>query len=455
VQPDATLTTIRQFQSETDAIREAPEPLRARSAVFVLTGLIIALIVVAIVARIDRVVTSSAGDIAATETPDVFQALDPSIIKSIDVKEGDIVAEGQLLATLDPTFAAADVDQLKQQIAGLRAEIARCDAELHQHPLAFDVDPATDPISAPYQATQRLNFEQRAAALNAQLASFDEQIKQNQAIIAKLKNDALRYGEEEKISQQIEDMRRKLEDRGAGSLLNLLLASATRLESQRTMELDRNGIVESEHTVSSLQATREATLQQWYAAVSQELVTAQNSLDLANASLTKATKHQDLVRLVAPEPSMVLTIAGATPNTKLSVGSVLKEGDQLMVLQPLRKPVEAEIQISSSEIGFVRPGDTCTLKIDAFNFFEHGTAEGKVRWISEGSFTTDQNGAPVPAYYKARCTVEHMNFINVPANFRLMPGMTLTGDVKVGTRSVIRYVMGGFVHGAGEAMREP
>ena len=37
----------------------------------------------------------------------VYQALDPSIIRSLDVKEGQRVGKGQLLATLDPTFVTA------------------------------------------------------------------------------------------------------------------------------------------------------------------------------------------------------------------------------------------------------------------------------------------------------------------------------------------------------------
>ena len=64
--------------------------------------------------------------------------------------------------------------------------------------------------------------------------------------------------------------------------------------------------------------------QQWFSALSQDLVTARNALDTAKAQLEKATKHQDLVRLSATEDSVVLTLA------KLSVGSVLKEGDALV-----------------------------------------------------------------------------------------------------------------------------
>ncbi len=95
------------------------------------------------------------------------------------------------------------------------------------------------------------------------------------------------------------------------------------------------------------------------------------------------------------------------------------------------------------------------MKIDAFNAAEHGTAEGKIRWISEGAFTTDDDGKPVDAYYKARCSVDRTNFKDVPKNFRLIPGMTLQGDVNVGTRSVAMYLLGGMLRSAKEAMREP
>jgi HlyD family secretion protein len=51
--------------------------------------------------------------------------------------------------------------------------------------------------------------------------------------------------------------------------------------------------------------------------------------------------------------------------------------------------------------------------------------------------------------------VDRTNFVGVPQNFRLIPGMTLTGDVKVGTRSVAMYVIGDMLRGIGESMREP
>jgi hemolysin D len=80
----------------------------------------------------------------------------------------------------------------------------------------------------------------------------------------------------------------------------------------------------------------------------------------------------------------------------------------------------------TSEIGFVRPGDHATVKLDPYNFVEHGVATGYVRWISEGAFSQDDNGNNVEPYYKARIALTEVKLTGVPDSFRLVPGMTLT-----------------------------
>ena len=438
---------IPQFQSETDAISEAPQPQWARVTVFTLAALFLSAVLIMCLTRIDRVVTSVGGKLVSAELVNVFQALDPSIIKSINVREGDEVETGQVLATLDPTFSAADVKQLRQQVASLRAQIARDDAQLNNHPLVLAQE--TDPDAVKSANVQKDYYNQQVAQYQAQLKSFNEKISQTQATIQKYQTDASHYQQREQIAKQIENMRAILAEHGSGSQLNYLTSQDTRIDMLRTLEYDHNSLVEAQHTLASQTADRDAFIQQWSAQLSQDLVTARNSLDTAQASLEKAQRHHDLVRLSASEPSVVLTVA------KLSVGSVLKEGDTLFTLMPVNAPLEAEIRIASRDVGFVRPSDRCVLKIDAFNYMEHGTAEGSIRWISDNAFTTDDNGQPVDAYYKARCGVDATHFVDVPAKFRLIPGMTLQADVNVGTRSVAMYLLGGILRGFGEAMREP
>ena len=444
---EAVPAAVRQFQSEIDGIRHADEPFSARATVLALGAALLATALILAIARVDRVISSTGGRIVSVDTPLVFQALDPSIVKSIDVREGEVVEEGRQLATLDPTFAAADVKQLQLQIDSLNAQIAREEAELAGARLVFA--PTADSNLQKYQKLQMQLFDQRAAQYSAQLDSFDQKIAQAQATIDKFQGDESRYKEHVQIATQVQGMRNTLLQHGNEFLLNVLVSTDAKVEALRTMEFDHNSLVEAQHQLASVRADRSAFVQQWSSGISQDLVTARNSRDGAHAQLEKATKHQDLVRLSAPEHSMVLNVA------HLSVGSVLKEGDTLLTLAPMNAPLEAEVQVSSRDVGFVRAGDPATLKIDAFNFAEHGTVAGKVKWISEDAFTTDDNGVATPAYYRVRISIAAINLIDVPTTFRLIPGMTLIADVKVGSRALGAYLIGGMIRGLGQAMREP
>jgi hemolysin D len=440
------LAVVRQFQSETNAIREAPEPKFARATVWVLTGFIVIAIVLMAATKMDRVVSAS-GKAVATRSLNVYQALDTSIIRTIDVREGEEVAKGQQLASLDPTFAAADVQQLQVQIVGLNAQIARDEAQLDDKPLAYP--DSQDPDVTKYQAMNKSYYDQQVAQYQAQLNSFDAKIKETETTVQKYQADKDSYQRRADIAKQIEDMRTILAEHGSGSELNKLISQDQHIDLIRNLEYDNNSLAESQHTLASLRSDRQAFMQQWQTSLSQDLVTARSSLDSAKALLEKAKRHRDLVHWTAEEPSIVLTVA------RLSVGSVLREGDPLLTLMPMNTPLEAEADVASRNIGFVRVGDDCTLKVDAFNYMEHGTATGKVRWISDDAFTTDDDGKPAEPYYKVRCGIDSAKFINVGPNFKLIPGMTLTADMKVGTRSVLTYVVGGVMAGFGESMREP
>ena len=439
---------VRLFQSETAEILESAEANRAYRTVYVLTLVFLGLVLTAFCVRVDRVINSVSGQIVTIAPTVVLGAFDQSIIKTIDVREGDPVKKGQLLATLDPTFTTADVSSLRSQIASYTAEVARCQAELAQQP--FDMPSSGDSVANTFIAAQREYFLQRKAQFDAQVRSYNDQIAQYQSALAKIQNDEARYGDRAKVSREIEQMRATLAAAQIGSRLNLLAATDQKLEIERALDFDKNSAIEDQHQIDAVKSTRDAYVQQWNAQVSQELVSASASRDTALEQLNKATKLQDLVKIEAPEDSMVLRIA------KLSPRSVLNGSNPLFYLAPLRSPLEAEVHVLARDIGFIRVGDRTTIKLDAYNFVDHGTVEGKIRAISEGAFTEDDNagGTVKQAYYKVFVTLDPITLRDVPPDFRLLPGITLTADIHIGTHSLFDYLFSGVVRGYGGPMRE-
>ena len=174
--------------------------------------------------------------------------------------------------------------------------------------------------------------------------------------------------------------------------------------------------------------------------------------------LHKAARMHELISLRAPAKGIVLKLA------ERSVGSIIQQAEHFMVLVPQGTVLEAQVDVSSRDIGRIRTGDSARIKFDAFPFQRHDTLPGAVRVISENAFdlaSAEQLLKPEPgkepseAFYRCRIELLATQLKNVPAGFRLMPGMKVRAEIKVGTRSVISYFLYPVIRALDEGLREP
>src|SRR6516165_4694949 len=104
---DPTLPAILEFQWPSTAIVNAPVPRAARGVVWVIASMVGSLVVAMGLIPVDQVVT--ARGLVVSKSPTILvQPLETSIVRSIEVHEGQQVRAGEVLARLDPTFASAD-----------------------------------------------------------------------------------------------------------------------------------------------------------------------------------------------------------------------------------------------------------------------------------------------------------------------------------------------------------
>lgn len=433
--------SIDAFESETVEVLARARPRHERATLYLLAGVFAVALLFMALAHLPRVVTAP-GEIVPIAGTLVVQPLEKAIIRSINVQVGDIVKKGQVLAKLDATFAAADLAELTQKAASLEAEVARLRAEQDGRDYAAQA-------SSPYGLLQASIFEQRRAELKATLADFDARVSGAQAEIAKLQQDIDLSTTRLKLATDIETMRTELEKRDVGSRLNSLLATDNRVEVAQNLAASQNTLAATRHELESIRAQREVALQKWRSDLATELVAKSNDLEATREQLAKAQKLRDLIDLTAPEDAVVLKIAD------LSVGSVAQEAEALFTLVPLDAPIEAEVMIDEQDIGFIQPGDKAEIKLDAYRFMQHGTAKGVVKTVSQDSFTEMANHQTRTPFFKGRITLTDVHLRNVPASFRLIPGMTLQGDIVVGKRSILSYLVEGALRTGSEAMREP
>jgi hemolysin D len=449
---DPTLPAILEFQWPSTAIVNAQVPRSARGIVWIITSMVFVLIAATGLIPIDRVVT--ARGLVVSQTPTILvQPLDTSIVRSINVREGQRVRAGDVLARLDPTFASADLATLAAQVSNLQAETARLKAEAEGKPF---VHQGTDPG----WLLQAAIYTHRMAEYDAKIDNFGHRADQLTALISRSQSDAAGYRERLEVAQSVEHMRKQLEALQAGSKLQLLMATDARAEMARSLANAEQTGEGAKRDQSALEAERNGYIQGWHADVSQKLADASGRLNDAQEQLNKAKLHRQLVELRSDRDAIVQSVA------KVSEGSVLQSGQHLITLVPTDAPLEIESNIFGTEHGFVHVGDPVVIKFDTFPYAQYGLAEGKVRTISPDSFTAqqethDSTGAvPVPMtivepYYRSRITVDRVALHDVPEDFHVTPGMPVSTDIKVGKRTVLSYLLGMVIPIGREALREP
>jgi HlyD family secretion protein len=449
---DPTLPAILEYQSPSSAIINLPMPRIARGIALTLSSMILVTFIISGIIKVDRVVTSQGVVVAKTSTT-VIQPLETAVVRSIDVQAGDVVHAGQILARLDPTFAAADLGTLVAQVATLQAQVSRMQAEVGDHPFSYaGLDPN--------MALQAAIYGQRQAEYNFKLENYQQKLDSLGATLAKSRGDVAAFSDRLAYAKTLESMRIQLEHLNVGSKINTLSAQDTRAEMANNLASSQQQALGAQRDIAAMVAERNGYTQNWHAEIADKLADALGKLSDARESLNKAQLRRQLVEFRAEQDGTVMSVA------KVSAGSVLRAGDQLMSVVPNDAPLEVEANISGRDDGHVHVGDTVDIKFETFPYTQYGMAHGVVRIVSPDSFTAQDEqrnptgSVPLPStsadvYYRSRVTLDQVRLHNTPAGFHLVPGMPVTADIRVGKQTVLRYMMGKFIPLATEGMREP
>jgi len=449
---DPTLPTILEFQWPSTAIVNAPVPLFARGVVWIIASMLAVLIFVSGMIPIDRVVT--AHGMVVSQSPTILvQPLDTSIVRSIDVHEGQQVSAGQVLAHLDPTLATADVDTLQEQLSTYQAEISRLQAEASGRPFNY-LGPDQDRLM------QASIYAHRKAEFDATIANFAHKRDELDSEISRSESDAAAYAERLKVAEKLEHMDQELLTEKVLSESSTLAATDNRAEMARSLSSAQQTAAAAKIEKAALESERDAYVQNWRANVAQSLSDASSKANEVQAELDKAQLHWQKVELRSPRDAIVQSVA------KVSVGSVVQSGQQFLTLVPIDTPLEIEANISGRDYGFVHVGDPVAIKFDTFPYSQYGMANGAVKIVSPDAFTAQAeernptSSVPVPVtsadpFYRTRIGIDRLALHDVPAGFRVNPGMPVTADIKVGKRTVLKYIFGWLTPYAHEGMREP
>ena len=346
-------------------------------------------------------VSTGTGKIIPSSKEQVIQSLDGGILTKLNVKEGEIVERGQVLAQLDPTRFESNVGESESLLVSSRATSARLRAEVTGAPLVFPEEVLKYPKlvkeeTALYQS-RRANLQESVAGLEQALLLVQQELEMTAPLVAK----------------------------GAASEVEVLRLKREANDLRNQMNDIRN---------------------QYYVNAREELSKA--NTDVETQQQVVRGKSDTLSRTVFKSP-----VRGVVKEIDvMTLGGVIPQNGKLMTIVPLDEKLLVEARISPRDIAFIRPDQEALVKISAYDYSIYGGLNGKVAMISPDTLRDEVKQDQF--YYRVYIRTDSDKLSNnAGQEFNITPGMVATVDIRTGSKTVMDYLIKPF-NKAKEALRE-
>lgn len=354
-------------------------------------------------------ITRAQGRVIPNSREQLVQSLESGILGEMHVHEGQTVEAGQLLLLLDDSRAKPVYREASEKALALAAQVARLRAEAYSLPLTFPPEVQKNPSLV---LRERQAYDARLRALNGQI----EALRNSQIAILR--------------SQQ-----------------------ALEKELEMTIPLVKEGVVSE---VEALRLRRQlADINRQQADIQGQIVERRNRyLTDANAELVRLDSELSQTResVIARKDALNRTVVrapmkGVIKNIQTTtLGGVIQAGQVIMEIVPTQDEMLVEAFVKPSDVGFLKVGQSATVKLTAFDFNKYGGLTGSIENISPDTLKDERNRrqGSLPeleeGYYRIVIRINpHQKFAS-GLSIDPMPGMTAIVEMQTGQKTVLEYI---------------
>lgn len=426
---------VARFPAITSRCWRMEAPRTFLIAILVLLALLVLWAWLAVVDQVVRV----EGRIVPAGRSQQIQHLEGGIVAAISTSEGAIVRKGDLLLTIDATSIGANVSETEVKLTGQRIRAARLNAESRGlESLALPPDLA-DPRVAD---GERQLFISRRQKLEHELRVFEELNHQRVAELNELESRRQRLAGELSTAQQRSAILAGLASRNAASRLEILDAQSRDQRLATEMGAAEANLPKVRASIAEARARGEEAKARFRSQAQEDLVATRVEIDRLQQILTGQADRMTRTEVRSPADGVVNRI---TANT---VGGVIKAGDVIVELTPTAGEVKIEAQARPSDRGELRPNLDTKVRVSAYDTGSLGTLTGRVIEVSADT-VPDGRGEP---FYRVGIRIDAIP--DAYAGKLLAPGMTVTGDIVTGRRTVLRHILSPLNKFADNAFRD-
>jgi membrane fusion protein len=324
----------------------------------------------------------------------------PGVVAGLKVAEGAVVKRGDELLTVrseedsaaGPSSVAQVATAVREQDAGLAAQM---------------------------EATR--------AALGAQLEQIGAQMRGLEAEVQQLEAQIVLQGNLVRSAQGNFESAKRVAERG--------------FISQNDLRVREDTLVSRRQALSQLIQSRDSKRAQWSElSRSSAQARSQNLGQLASLAAARSEVAQQAAN-VAGTRSYVLRapVAGRVTAVIAKLGQPVDSRTSVLSVVPVGSRMQAELMVPPSAIGFIKPGQSVRLAIDAFPYQQLGTIPGTISSVARSpiSFTS---AAGVSSAYPVIVSIQRESISAFGREEPLLPGMTLSARIVLQKQSLLEWL---------------
>lgn len=392
------------------------------------------------------------GQLKVERSRRVVQNLEGGVIREIRVREGSVVAEGDVLVRLHDEQTGASAELLAAVHDSHRALRARLIAETGS---ADVIDFPEDLVARRTQARiadmlaqQDAIFRQRRTSLDGQASILTRRIQQLEAEIRAHEAITTAQDTQLRLLQEEEATVRQLVAQGHERKPRLLALQrhGASLQGNRDEQIGliaraRQAIAETELQGAQLRTNfgREVAL---------ELRDVESRIVETEEKLRAAADVQRRREILAPTGGIVMNLRFNT------LGGVVRPGEPILEIVPARERLIVDVGVQPHDIDSVGIGHTADVRLLAFKQRIVPSIRGLVVHVSADTLEGER-GAPATYRVHVLIDAEQAQQVERVAGVALQPGMPAEVLIESGRRTVAAYLLEPLRDSFRRGLREP
>ncbi|WP_135077264.1 HlyD family type I secretion periplasmic adaptor subunit [Terasakiella sp. SH-1] len=410
-----------------EAMLEEAGPSRAASGLILLiTALLASSVVWSHFVEIKTSATTE-GTVIPSGDKRVVQHLEGGIVKSILVRDGDVVKKDQPLLVFEPTLRTAELNQIRAREAALAIKLQRLRAFID----GAEPDYAAFMEEYPQLVEEsKFNLKGVRARIEGEKTVLQSQIDQQRKSVENYAKQIGSLKKQSKLLKQAVTMRQKLFKSGHGSRVNLINA-------ELDFAKNKGAITEAEVSREQALASIEETQNQILEVDVQERGKALDELDSVSGQLAEVRENiarlEDKVtrlQIISPVDGVVHGLEINTP------GAVVEPAQVVMEIIPADEQVIIENKIQPSDIGHMEVGQETTVTVTGFDARRYGTMKGELVKFSPTTFM-DEEGNP---FFRGHIQLKEEHLLANGVEHKIVPGMTVQANIVTGEQTLLEYL---------------